>query len=149
MIDCHGEPPAKRPDLRQCEEEPRNPEAQGGGEGGQIDVPEVIWLFCAHDPRRRLRNLARLGPPCIPLHSANCGRPEVETRAGEDLGGFHVPEGGAEDFQAPHDVTDELGKSIDRFGQLNERVGPLLVEPGYPGGDRERAHLKDLRHLGE
>jgi hypothetical protein len=52
-------------------------------------------------------------------------------------------------FQAPHDVTDDLGKAIDRFGQLDECMGPFLVEPGHPGGEGERAHLKDPGRLGE
>jgi hypothetical protein len=73
----------------------------------------------------------------------------VEAGAGKDLSDLHFPQGRAESLQAPHDVADELGKAIDRFRQLDERVGPFLIEPGCPGGDGERAHLKDPRRLGE
>src|SRR6266705_219985 len=40
VIDGHSEAPAKRPNLGQCEGEPGHPEAQGGGYGRQIDVPD-------------------------------------------------------------------------------------------------------------
>jgi hypothetical protein len=59
------------------------------------------------------------------------------------------PEGGAEELEAFHEVSDELGKAIDRFGQLDECIRPFLVEPRRPRGNREWAHLKDSRRLGE
>jgi len=41
VVDHNSEPPAERPDLGQGEWQPGNPESQGGGDGGQIDVREV------------------------------------------------------------------------------------------------------------
>lgn len=73
----------------------------------------------------------------------------MKAGASENLSDLHFPERRAEDFQAPHEVTHELGKAIDRFGQPDERGRPFLVEPCHPGGDGERAHLKDPRRLGE
>jgi hypothetical protein len=107
MVDGYREPPAKRPDLRQGEGKPRSPEAEGGGNGGQIDVPEVIRFTGGHDVTGWLKNLSRLGAPRILLHPANRGGSEVETRAGEDLGHLHLTELGAENLAAPHDVADD------------------------------------------
>jgi len=73
----------------------------------------------------------------------------VETRAGKDLSSFHFPEGRTESFQAPHDVANELGKAIDRFGQLDERIRTFLLETPHPGSDGERAHQEDSSRLGE
>jgi hypothetical protein len=82
-------------------------------------------------------------------HPAYRRWPEVKTCTGENLGGLHFPERRAEGFQAPHEVTHELGKPIDWFGQLDERVRSFLVESRRPRGDRKRAHLKNPRCLGE
>jgi hypothetical protein len=49
---------------------------------------------------------------------------QVETGARKDLGGFHLPEGGTEVLQTPHQVADELGKAIDRFGSWTSASGP-------------------------
>jgi hypothetical protein len=40
----------------------------------------------------------------------------MEAGAGEDLGGFHFPEGGTEDLETPHEVGDEIGELVYRFG---------------------------------
>jgi hypothetical protein len=149
MVDGYREPPAKRPDLRQGEGKPRRPEAEGGGNGGQIDVPEVIRFTGGDDATGWLKNLLGLGPPRLLLHPANRGVSEMETRTGEDLGGFHFSQGRTENLEAPHDVTDEVGKLVHRFGQTNQGVESFLIETPHPGGDGKRAHLKDPRRLGE
>src|SRR6266705_3976221 len=59
VVDDNREPPAKWPDLRQGERNPRGPEAQRGGDGRQVHVPEMIWLAGGDDARGRLKNLPR------------------------------------------------------------------------------------------
>jgi hypothetical protein len=149
VVDNHREPPAERPDLRQGEGTPRRPEAEDGGHRRQVHVPELIQFSGGDDSTGWLKNVSRFGPPRILLHSANRRRSEVEARAGENLGGFHFSQGRTENLEAPHDVTDEVGKLVHRFGQTNQGVGSFLVETPHPGGDGERAHLKDPCRLGE
>jgi hypothetical protein len=149
VVDCNREPPAKWPDLRQGEGEPGDPEAQGGGDGGQIHMPKLLGLFRAHNTRRRLRNFPRLGPPCIALHPSNRRGPEVEASPGEDLRGSHLSKGRAENLETPYDVGDEVGKSVHRFGQADESIRTLLIEPAHPGGNRKGGHQEDSSGLGE
>ena len=149
VIDGHGEPPAKRPDLRNSKRQPGGPEAERRGNSRQIHMPQVIGVPGGDDAGRLFRGTARSWPFPIAKHPAHGCWGEAQTGASEDLGDLHFSESGAWEFQASHQVADELGKAIDRFGQLDERVGPLLIEPCHPGGDCERAHLKDPRRLGE
>jgi len=44
---------------------------------------------------------------------------------------------------------DHYRKPVDGFGQANERFRAFLIESSHPGGDGERAHLKDPSRLGE
>jgi hypothetical protein len=145
MIDDGGNPPAEWPDLRQCAGEPGNPETECGRHGRQIDVPQVIGVSGGDRARGLLGSTARAGQFLVAEHPTHRRWAEVKACASEDLSDFHLSERRAKGFQAPHDVTDELGKAIDRFGQLDECVGAFLVEPGHPGGDGERAHLEDPR----
>jgi hypothetical protein len=109
----------------------------------------MIGVPGGDDARELLGSAARSWPSSIVKHPTHRRWGEMQTGASEDLGDLHVPEGRAESFQAPHDVTDELGKAIDRFGQLDECVGPFLFESGHPRGDGERAHQEDPRRLSE
>jgi len=124
VIDDDGKPPAEGPDLRQGDGEPGDPETQCGRHGRKIDVPEVIGVPGGKDARGLLGGTARSWPFPIAKHPTFRRWGEVKACASKDLGNFHLPERRTENFQAPHDVPDELGKAIDRFGQLDERVGP-------------------------
>jgi hypothetical protein len=135
VVDGHRQPPAEGPDLRQGEGQPGGPESQRRGNGREIHMPGVIRLPGGDDAEVCLSDLPRVGPTRAPKHPTNRRRLKVQTCAGEDLGDFHLSEGGAEGFRTVHKVADEPGNSIDRFGQLNERVGSFLIEPGHPGGD--------------
>ena len=105
VVDHDGEPPTERPDLRQSEGKPGNPEAQGGGDGGQIDMPKVIRPPSGDAARTCLTRLSRLGPSGVPLHPTNGGRPQVEASSGQDLGDFNFSEVRTEDLEAPNDVV--------------------------------------------
>jgi hypothetical protein len=93
--------------------------------------------------------MARLGPTRIPLHPAHRRRPEVETRASEDLGCFDLSKGRTENPKTPHEVSDEVGKPVHRFGQTDERIRAFLIETPHPGSDGERGHQEDPGSLGE
>jgi len=67
----------------------------------------------------------------------------VEPGAGENLGEFHFSENRTEDLETPHEVTDEVGEPIHRFGQTDKRIGPFFIEAPHPGRNRERSYEKD------
>ena len=69
VIDNHREPPAERPNLGQREGKPGHPEAQGSGHGRQIDVPELVWLFRAHDIETQLAILREVSATAYPIAS--------------------------------------------------------------------------------
>ncbi len=149
VIDGHGKPPAEGPDLRQGEGYPRSPESERRGHGGEIDVPEVIRFSGGDGARGRLKTRAGFRRSCLPQHSAHRRRGEVETRAGEDLGDLDLAQGGAENFEAPHEVADEVGELVHRFGQTDESSRSFLVETPHPGGDGEGSDEEYSGGLGE
>src|SRR2546426_951087 len=57
MIDGNCDPPAEGPDLGQGEGEPGGPEAQRGGNGREIHMPEVIRMSGSDDASDSLRIL--------------------------------------------------------------------------------------------
>jgi len=73
----------------------------------------------------------------------------VETGAGEDLGSFHFSECRTQNLETPHEVRDEIGKPVHRFGQADERIRAFLIETPHPGRDRERGHQEDSGGLGK
>jgi len=73
----------------------------------------------------------------------------VKTGAGENLGNFHLPEGGAEGSETLYEVSDEIGELVRWFRQADERIGPLLIETPHPGSNRERSYEKDPGSLGK
>jgi len=135
VVDGDREPPAEGPDLRQGEGNPGGPEAECSGDGGQVYVPEMIRLPGGHDTRGRLRSIARLGLSRIVQHPPHRGGSEMETRPGEDLSYLHLPQRWAEDSEPLHEVGDEIGESVHRFGQADEGIRALLIETPHPGGD--------------
>jgi len=80
-----------------------------------------------------LGNTERSWPFPIVKHLSHSCWGKMKTSASENLGNLHLAEGGAEYFQTPHGVTDELGKAIDRFGQLDERIRAFLSEDSGRG----------------
>jgi hypothetical protein len=112
-------------------------------------MPELIRLPCGDGTAGWLKNVSRLGPRRIVLHPANRCRTEVEARAGENLGGFHFPEDGTQDFQALHDVVHEVREFVHRLGQTDERIRTFLIESAHPRGDGERTYQEVSGGLGE
>src|SRR6266581_2933869 len=149
VVDGDAHPPAEGPDLWQGEGNPRNPESKGGGNGRQVDMPEVVRLANGDDTRRCLRGQERLRRSRRAQHPADRGRAEVQTRTGQNPGDLDSPHGGAEDLQPPHDVANEVGEPIHRFRQPNESISPVVVEARRPGGDGEGSHEEGAPGLGE
>src|SRR5436309_1857734 len=149
VIDGGRYPPAKRPDLRQSEGKPRSPEPERGGNGREIDVPEVIGVPGGDDVSGFLGSMVGSWPFPVAKHPTYRRWGEVKTGAGENLSEFHLPEGRTEDLEAPHEVGDEIGELAHRLGQADQCVRALFIETPHPGGDGEWAHEEDAGGLGE
>ena len=128
VVDGHDQPPAEWPHLRQGAGSPGGPEPKRSGNGGEIDVPEVIRPSGGDSARRRLESRARLRWRSLPQHSTHRRGSEVETGAGVDLCDLDLPQGRAENLEASHEVADEVGKLVHRLRQTDEGLRPDLVE---------------------
>jgi hypothetical protein len=58
----------------------------------------------------------------------------------EDLGDLDLSQSRAKDLQTAHQVAHEIGESIHRLWQPDERIRAFLVETSRPRGDGERRH---------
>ena len=54
VIHNDANPPTKWALLRYRQRQPRNPEAQTGGHGRQVDMPDIVGVLCGYDPSRGL-----------------------------------------------------------------------------------------------
>src|SRR5437867_5718442 len=140
VIDGHGEPPAKRPNLRQGEGNPRGPEAECCGNRGQINMPEVIRMSGSDHGGDSLRSLSGPWPPSVPKHSSDRRRPQMESRTGQDLSEFHLPQRWAEDSETFDEVGNKLRELVHRFGQADQGIRAFLIETPHPGRNREGGH---------
>ena len=52
VIDCDREPPAEGPALRQSERQPGGPEAERGGDGREIEMPDMVRVSGRDDASR-------------------------------------------------------------------------------------------------
>src|SRR5207249_10018543 len=79
VIDDDGDPPAEGPDLRKSEGGPRNPEAEGGRYGREVDMPDVVRSAGRHHTIRGRRTRGRrLRSPRFAEHATDGGRAEVK-----------------------------------------------------------------------
>src|SRR5207249_2888597 len=128
---------------------PRSPEPERGGNGREIDVPEVIGVPGGDDVSGFLGSMVGSWPFPVAKHPTYRRWGEVKTGAGENLSEFHLLEGRTEDLEAPHEVGDEIGELAHRLGQADQCVRALFIETPHPGGDGEWAHEEDAGGLGE
>jgi hypothetical protein len=148
VIDGNPNPPTERPEVRQGEGNPRDPETESLGHDGQIHVPEVIRLPNRDHARDYLRSVARSRPSRVFQHPAHGSRAEVESRASKNLCDLDPPHRGAKNLEAPQEIADEVRKPVHGLGQAEERVRSFLVEAPHPGGDGERGHEESPGRLG-
>src|SRR5215510_3094718 len=73
----------------------------------------------------------------------------MESRTGENLGGFHLPEGRAQSLETSYEIGDDVRKPVHRFGQTDKRVRTFLIETPHPRGDGEWADQENTSGLGE
>ena len=67
----------------------------------------------------------------------------------EDLCHHDLAKLRTQDLEPLDGVADEVGKTVDGDGELDQGVGPSLVDPIHPGGDRRRREMDGLGGLGE
>ena len=154
MIDYDGDPVGEGPALRQREGKPGSPEAQLGGDQGEIDVPDVIdplggdhatgrlignlfGLECLIDGRGRCFLLRRrLGVRAFFEDAADRGRAQMEAGPAEDLSDLLLSQTRAEHLQLLDEVTHQVGELVDGLGGLDQGLGACLVDSPKPGTDR-------------
>ena len=59
----------------------------------------------------------------------------MQTGPAKHLGEFHLAHRRAKHLELANDVMNEVGESIHRITNLNERVGAFLVQAVGPGRD--------------
>ncbi len=147
VVEHDSDPGAEGPALGQGEGDPRDPEAERRRDHGQVDVPDVPGIAGGHDAAGSARRFSivfarsrlgiagrpRHGPFEHPLHG---GSRKDEPRACEHLRDADLAEEGTEGAELLHHDSDEVREAVDRRGQTDERIRPLLVEAPHPGGDR-------------
>jgi hypothetical protein len=148
VIDCDGNPPAEGPDLRKSERQPGDPEPERGWDGRHVDIPNMIRSAGGDNAaggrqRRRGRGLGRR-----PEHAPNGSWPEVKTSATKDVCDPGLAHQGAKHLEATDEIGNEVREPVDGLRRLDERVGPLLVEAGHPGGHGGGSNKKAFGGLG-
>jgi len=110
-------------------------------------MPDVVRVPGGYNTSDRPGSEARFRSSRGPHHPPHGCRGKVKAGAGKYLGDLHHSQARAKDLQTAHQVAHEIGESIHRLWQPDERIRPFLVESSRPGGDGERCHEEGLGGL--
>lgn len=150
MVNDDGHPIGERPALRQGEREPGRPEAVGSWDNGQVNMPDVIGIFC----RNNMLQLSgsdflygrRFGFDCFFKEASDGRGTDFAAGDGEEMSESFFTHERAEDFKALDDITDEIGMFIDGHRCLNEDI---VIGAFEPGRDRVGINHENAGGLGD
>ena len=136
---------------------PRHPPAGDRRQQGQVDMPHVVRSPRPHPGRRgsggrrrraaHARWTARIA--ALLQHARYCARGQVQSRSCQNLRKAYFADRGQRRAERTHELTDEVGESVDRLAGLDEGVRPLFVDTAHPVSDRHRRHQETARRLSE
>ena len=150
-IDDRDDFPAKRKESRKAGRPPADGQPPAGGNGGDVDVPNVPRVFRDDGAGRlgvvrgRERHIPRRPGSLHGLFERTPNRRsrKMKTSSREPSGHLPVPEQGKQGFELLHERRDEVGELVDRIaGRLQKRI---VIELAVPTRDSDGAEEKLTR----